>query len=77
MLITAIILFVLIEEIHRAYRKGKALPFQQICSRAYKASSDLMTKTAIPLYFARNIGQDSAAKSIQFNIIQKTALLNN
>jgi hypothetical protein len=81
MLKTAIISFVLdcivtplLAEICRASRKRKALTFQHICSRAYKASSDLMTETAIPLYFARNIGQDSAVKLVQFNSIQTTAL---
>jgi hypothetical protein len=80
MLKTSIISFVpdciatpLLAEIHRASRKGKALKFQQICSRAYKASSDLMTETAIPLYFSRNIGQNSAAKLVQFNSIQTAA----
>jgi hypothetical protein len=53
----------------RSY-KGKATTFQEICSRAYKASNDLMTEIAIPLQFGRNIGQDSAAKLIQFNSIQ-------
>jgi hypothetical protein len=77
MLKTAIISFLpdciavpLTAEMQRASYKGKALTFQQICSRAYKASSDPMTKVAIPLQFGRNIGQDSASKLIQFNSIQ-------
>jgi hypothetical protein len=57
-------------EMKRWSYKGKALTFQEICSRAYKASNELMTKVAIPLNFGRNIGQDSAAKLIQFNSIQ-------
>jgi hypothetical protein len=57
-------------EMQRRSFKGKALTFQEICSRAYKASKELMTETAIPLQFGRNIGQDSAAKLIQFNSIQ-------
>jgi hypothetical protein len=77
MLKTAIISFLpdciaipLSAEMRRRSYKGKALTFQEICSRAYKASSDLMTEVAIPLQFGRNIGQDSAAKLIQFNSIQ-------
>jgi hypothetical protein len=57
-------------EMQRRSFKGKALTFQEICSRAYKASNELMTEVAIPLQFGRNIGQDSAAKLIQFNSIQ-------
>jgi hypothetical protein len=77
MLKTAIISFLpdcvaipLTAEMQRKFYKGKALTFQEICSRAYKASNDLMTEVAIPLQFGRNIGQDSAAKLIQFNSIQ-------
>jgi hypothetical protein len=77
MLKTAIISFLpdcvaipLTAEMQRRSYKGKALTFQEICSRAYKASNDLMTEVAIPLQFCRNIGQDSAAKLIQFNSIQ-------
>jgi hypothetical protein len=69
MLKTAIISFPLTAEMQRRSYKGKALTFQEICSRAYKASNDLMTEVAIPLQFGRNIGQDSAAKLIQFNSI--------
>jgi hypothetical protein len=57
-------------EMQRRSYKGKALTFQDICSRAYKASNELMTEVAIPLQFGRNIGQDSATKLIQFNSIQ-------
>jgi hypothetical protein len=51
-------------------RSFKALTFQEICSRAYRASKELLTETAIPLKFGRNIGQESAAKPAQFNSIQ-------
>jgi hypothetical protein len=77
MLKTAIISFLpdcvaspLTAEMKRRSYKGKALTFQEICSRAYKPSNELMTEVAIPLQFGRNIGQDSAAKLIQFNSIQ-------
>jgi hypothetical protein len=77
MLKTAIISFLpncvavpLTAEMKRRPYKGKALTFQEICSRAYKDSNKLMTEVAIPLQFGRNIGEDSAAKLIQFNSIQ-------
>jgi hypothetical protein len=77
MLKTAIISFLpdcvavpLTAEMQKRSFKGKALTFQEICSRAYKASKELMSETAIPLQFGRNIGQDSAAKLVQFNSIQ-------
>jgi hypothetical protein len=77
MLKTALISFLpycvavpLTAEMQKKSFKGKALTFQELCSRAYRASKELMTETAIPLQFGRNIGQDSAAKFVQFNSIQ-------
>jgi hypothetical protein len=77
MLKTALISFLpdcvsvpLTAEMQKRSFKGKALTFQELCSRAYRASKQLMTETAIPLQFGRNIGQESAAKLVQFNSIQ-------